>query len=323
MPVNVETLQAGLLKTAADMYMTDRVLPDWVGSVIDLGETSDKRTESRGYFESAPVMKHQWRGDPINEGAFDSKTFDVTNFNYSMRVRWHRDDREDDQTDSLFEQAQGAGRSARTLPLRALYDMLLGQTNMLPVVYNAPDGAANFDASTRFGVSGGNIQSGVTFSTGVGVRNGIWQAIERFHNMQDTEEQELHDTGIIENGGILVLFSAADTQQFAEAFKQEISSEVISTSNAGVSNTLMASGMKFNLVNAGFRLSTGTAFIFLMGARKKAFFQQTRTPLLQSQSMSGSQGTETTQTYGDEWVQQEQRLGYGSNLPYAAIKLTT
>lgn len=314
-------LQGALLTDYADAYAKEvNNLPDWLPKVMDLGFQSKNREENRFYFGAAPVMKHRWTGDPINEANFDGFSFTTPNFDYDLRIPWHRNDRQDEKTGSLLGRAQEGGASAARIPYRAFWDLMSGSAATVPVVPNAPDGVAAFDTSTRFGVSGGNTEGSVTFSTGAGIRSGVWSGLERFYKMQDTEGQELHSAGVIESE-VVFIYSADDSESVAEAFKQEMTKD--RGAAAGVSNTLSASGVTFTLVNAGFRLASGTAYLVLANAKKKPVFMQTRTPLLASQSMSGDAGTQLTHDTGIEYVQWEQRLGFGVGLPYGAVKLSS
>src|SRR5688500_5815480 len=89
-------LAEGMLSDYAQAYMDTRRTPEpKVAMVMDLGAVSYGRSDTRGYFEAAPHMRHQPMGDPIPEEGMGFKDFQTVNYPYGLRIPWHMDDRED------------------------------------------------------------------------------------------------------------------------------------------------------------------------------------------------------------------------------------
>ena len=322
MPViAAETLREGLLSDYRDVYRTtgeDREITN-VGLVMDMNAFTDGRTNTRGYFEAAPHPKYQPQGDPIHEEGMTSRSFTIQNYPYSLRVGWHKDDREDDRTGSLNDMARAGGKNHRLLPVRAFFDLITDTASLLPAVPNAADGANMFITSTRFGVSTGNSITVSSWSaSGPAARGAFWSAYEQMGLFQDGKGQPLHGASVLDSP-VLVVHAMADLDIVAEALLMGTVAYANSTSNAGVDNPLQALGKKW-IPWPTQRLATGTMYLFWTGAPVKPLLQQVRTPIVES--YADETNDPDARNTGNEYVQWRQRLGYGIGLPYAAIKVT-
>lgn len=318
MSVNsVNTQQAGLLADHRDAFLNTRRASDpKVSQIMDLGLSSDKRVETRAYYTAAPHAQFRAYGDPVNEGQFDSVKWDTVNYIYDLRLSWSKYDREDDLTQSLQDQARTGGESLAGSPERALFDFINGTAAFMPNVTNASDGLPAYSASTRFETAGGNIVSGTSFATAAGIRAAIYAAQARYRDFK-ARGQPLHPEPVLDSP-MLVIYSNADNLAFAEAFNLPIVES--SSGNAGISNILQAQlgGRTYTLWETS-RLGAGVAVTALSGA-KQPFFMQTRTNMVEAYGDEGN--SDDARLTGREYVQWEQRSGFGAGVMYGTIKLT-
>ena len=150
-----DVLAAGLRNTFEDAYRQAAVeMSTALPKVMDLGLPSDKLTEPYAYFETAPYPVRWPRGEALKSKGFKDVGWTTTNYDWANKVEWHENDRNDDQTSSLYAQAAMAGEHFATLPERVFFQVVNASTDLdlLPAIPNAPDGSA-LHAATRFGVS--------------------------------------------------------------------------------------------------------------------------------------------------------------------------
>jgi hypothetical protein len=318
-------LTAGLRADFWDTYeRTYEGIKARLANVMQLDVPSDKLTEIYGYFQSAPYPRRWIRGEEMPNKAFKSVQFSVTNLDWAQRVSWHENDRQDDMTKSLRDRAQAAGEHFATLDERVFFQINNNSTDLdlLPSIPNAADGAALYsatdgDGSDRFGVSGGNIQSGAGVGSPVAIRSDFFKGIQKFRQFQDTEGQPLWDDSVIDSG-YTVFFNVTNWQVFAEAFQQGRTVAATGASTAAVTNIIMDAGLRVELVPTQ-RITGNDWFVYLKGARKKAIFKQNRQPLREwFATMDNSDQARNTKI---EYMQWEARYGYGILLPYQAVKI--
>jgi hypothetical protein len=302
--------------------------------VMDLDVPSDKRTETYAYFETPPYPRIWNRGDGRSYGAFDSKSWTVTNLDWETSVEWHEDDEQDDQTKSLVGQAQAAGSNFATLDERIFYQILNGSADpdLLGSIPNSPDGADLFNATDgasadRFGISGGNIVSGQTLTTAAGIRTAIFTAcMGRFAAFQDTKGQPLFDIDDLVRGGFTLFYPAGQEQLVREAVIQSLSlqlhagtSTTDTTAAASQSNIIIESGIRVELVPSQ-RMSSTTMAIFANAVSPKPIFRQTRQGL-QEQPWNRT-NSDRGREYKLKGIGWDARYGYGLTVPIGAIQIT-
>ncbi len=324
-------LQAGLRNDFAGTYdpIYAGILEN-LGPIADLSVPSNKRTETYGYFESSPSPGIWNRGEAISESGYDSVNYSVTNFNWGHRIRWHQDDREDDQTQSLFRRARDTATKMARLDERIFFQVLLNATDvrLLQAIPLAPDGAAWFAATAnsvdRFGVSGGNILTGAA-SSGIAsvsaIQTDFFTALGRFKQFQDTDDEPLLDDSAIE-AGATILYGAGGGRD--EVFKKAFNAQLILESNAsnsaaGVSNAILAVGMGNTNVRSTSRITTDDWFIILHGTTLKPFFKQNRRSITEAVSNKGN--SDNARDLGEEYIQWDFRAGYSLNIPYQSIQV--
>ncbi len=186
-------LANGLRTEFADTYIKTRqtLANSRLGQVMDLNVGATNRQHEFAYFESAPHMEYWQRGDTVPTKAFDSVQWTVPVYEFARRIPWSKFDRKDDQTQSLMDAARQAGASAGLLPERIFFNLITGNTDTLPAVPNAPDGAAMFSSATRFGAASGNLLTATAGNTAATILADYYAAMEQFRLFQDGEGQPL------------------------------------------------------------------------------------------------------------------------------------
>lgn len=283
------------------------------------------RVHDFAYIEAGPHMELWRRGDPIPQDAMGSVSFSAVVHNWGRRVKWHKDDRADDQTQSLLDAARMAGESYGLLPERMLFDLITGTATTLPVVPNAPDGAGFFATTaggvSRFGVANGNLLTGTGVASIATVLADYYKAIQQFMLFKDGKDQPLLSPETIQQG-VLILHAAADLQVMEQAFLQRQQPVVFgsNTAAAGVSNIVQDASRNIKLWGSP-RLATGDWYVFLLGSPKKPTFKLDRKSLTEATAFEGDNNSDHTRTTGEEYIQWDARMGAGIGLPYGAIKI--
>lgn len=325
--VSAATLTAGLRATFSDAYKQSYDgVKNKLTKVMDLDLPSDKLTEIYAYFETAPYPRRWPRGDEISSKAFKSVQFSVTNFDWGRRVPWHENDREDDQTRTLYDQARQLGQHFGTLDERIFFQILLSQTNpdLLPSIPNAPDGAPLFsatagDGTDRFGYNGGNVVTG-TGLTAQQIQADFFNAIERFKLFRDTENQPLWDEGMLDGGGYMVIYNVENDHAIKEALK------LAAIAQTFVNGTDLAAATIPNLVlENGYgvefwptqRITDDDIRIVAMGSPHKGVFKQQRRAL--RESMANVDTSDHSRNTKEEYIQWDSRSGYSVFLPYQTV----
>jgi len=320
-------LVAGLRADFADTYMISyEAAKARLADAMQFGIPSDKLEEIYGYYETAPYPRRWPRGEKISSKPMGSKQFRVINYDYGRRIEWHENDRQDDQTKTLFDQARSLGSHFATLGERIFYQIIqaVADPDLLPTIPNAPDGAALYSATDgasadRFGVSGGNIVSGYAVTSGATVRAGFYQGAERIRQFKDTEGQPLWPDDVVDQGYTL-FFGVHQWLVYAEAFKQTLSAVGLPSDagNAAVTNIVLENGLKVDLVPTQ-RITGDECYLFLKGSKKKAIFQQIRQPLREAYATMDT--SDQVRDSKQEYIQWDVREGYSVALPYQTVRL--
>ncbi len=318
-------LTAGLRAEFVDTYRFETVeIEGQLSGVMQFGVPSDKLTEIYSYPETAPYPRRWPRGQNISRDAFRYVQFSVTNHDWAHKIDWHENDRLDDQTDSLMQQARDGGAHWASLPERIFFQIITATVDLtlLPAVPNAPDGAALYATTAaganRFGVTNGNLLPGTGIATAAAVRADFFNAIEQMRLFRDTKDQPLLPNSVFRKE-FSVFFNVANLQVFLEAFVQ---GRTIDSAAAGAAETniILDSGLKINLRPTP-RLTDNDWYVFAEGVTQKAIFEQERKPLRTLEvTMDGNISDESRQTK-QEWAQWDSREGYGVRIPYQTVKI--
>ncbi len=321
--VSSAVLANGLRTEFADTYMAinNRQADSRLAEVMDLSIGATNRQHEFAYFEAAPHMDFWRRGDTIPTDAFKSVQFSVPVYTWGRRVPWHKEDRKDDQTQSLFDMARMAGQSAALLPQRFFFDLIAGTTLTLPATALAPDGAAIYattaGGSARFGATGGNLITGGGIASVSAILTDYYNAIEQFKAFQDGKGQPLLSDDIID-AGVTIIHPASLTEAFEQAFMQQ---RIGKTSDASTpSNPVLDANRTVSLWGTQ-RLTGNDWYVFLKAAPKKPIFLLDREGVQEFTSLEGDNNSDHTRNTGEEYVQWERRAGAGIALPYATIKI--
>jgi hypothetical protein len=293
---------------------------------------SDKLQEIFGYFDSAPYPRRWPKGETIQSEPFRARQFRITNLDWGIRVQWHVNDREDDQTHSLFQRARDAGAHWATLPERVFFQIIQGTADpdLLPSIPNASDGAPIYsatdgDGNPRFGVTGGNTLTATGFSNAAQIRQDFYRAFTRMLQFRDTKGQPLWDRDRILANGLIIFFNVANEQLFAEAFIQSRTVQVIQnvagTENvaaAAVTNVVLESGLSVMLAPTP-RITTNAWFVFARGVTRKPVVRTIRQPL--REVVATFENSDHARNTKEEYIQWDSREGYGVNLPYQTVRI--
>lgn len=320
-------LANGLRTDFWDTYaaIRNRQADSRLSAVMDLGVPATNREHEFGYFEAAPHFEQWVRGQSIPTDGFDSVDFTVPVYTWGRRVKWHNEDREDDQTQSLMDVARMAGQSAALLPERFFFDLITGGNGALPAIPNAPDGAVMFSTTdggggNRFGVSSGNLLTGSGVASVSAIRTDYYNAIEQWKQYQDGKGQPLLSDETIDSG-VIIIHGAANTEAFEEAFLQRRQGEVLGT-DAGTTPTNLVQDASRNVTLWGTqRLADNDWFMFLKNPPKKATFFLDRKGIMEESAVRGENNSDLVRDTGEEYLQWHSRSGAGIALPFAAMKV--
>lgn len=336
MIVNASLALANGLRTEfVDTYLKtlNRVADSRLSLIMD-GIGATNRQHEFAYPNAAPHMEYWPRGAPIPTGAFDYTKFTAVVHEFAERVEWLKWDRKDDQTDSLMQMAAATGESAGLIPERIAFDLLTGSTSALPAIPLAPDGIAlaGVDgASTRFGISGGNLITGSGVTTITSLQTDYYTAITRFMRFQDGRGQPLLSPSAIA-GGVVIIAGAANQKIFEEAFLQKIQGMGIIASGAygtasgtaigaaGVTNLVQDTSRNIQLWTTP-RITDNDWWVALLNPPKKPLFTLDREGLREFTSLEDDNNSDHTRSTAKEYVQWELRQGGGIALPYGICKV--
>lgn len=301
-----------------------------LSTVMRFAVPTQLRVQPHAYWENAPHPERQPRGQGVSIEPFANKSFDIPNHAWAKGVKWHADDREDDQTQGLESQARQTGENFVLLNHRIFYQILLGSTNtkLLPTVPNAPDGVAFFsaldgDSNDRFGISGGNILGGGGVGSGAAVRTDFWKLQNRVRNFLGTKGQPFYEGNDLMKWTIF--YNSTNDEVFREAFRQgrtvEILQNVANSENvaaAAVTNTILEGGLQITLVPTT-RITDDDWYGFFTGRDYKPVIEQVRSPL--KEKIFTEENDREAADVQEEFIRWRKRSGYGLGLPINAAKV--
>ncbi len=304
--------------------------------MMELAVPSQGAYEIYARFESAPHAKRWPRGTPRFAKGFKATQYQVVNHDWNVGVQAHENDVMDDRTGSMEKRAMDAGGNAARVPVRVFFQLEEAQTNtdLLPQLPNAPDGAALFsatagDSSDRFGVSGGNVISGSGVASVAAIQKDYASAIVRAKQFLDTEGQPFYPDGM-EDQGITVVAGVANWFVIKKAFEQDRPVIVVTSAGAeGGTSSVVGAAAPTNAVK-DLRVApvnilvnpyktTNDWSVWFHAAPVKAIFQQTRQALQYVQANRHNNGDcLRDKTVGWFW---DWREGYGVNDPVGCVKI--
>ena len=321
--ITTPTLVNGLRSDFIDTYQGIRNRQKDSRLALVMGEiTATNRKQDFAYFEKAGHVRLWRRGEPIPKEAHGSIGFSAYVHNWGMGVDWHKDDLQDDQTQSLMQSAKEAGESFGLLPERLFFDLLTGTATNLPAIPLAPDGAAFFattaNGADRFGATNGNLLTGAGVGSASAVLTDYYKASVQFGAFQDGKGQPLFSPETI-GQGVLIIHANADTQVMEEAFLQRRQG-IVKGTDAGTTPTNIIQDASRNVqLWASPRIATGDWYVFLLGAPKKPTFLLKRQEV--QEHVSTMDNSDHARKTGQEGIQWDSREGAGIALPYGAIKI--
>ena len=314
------TLAAGIIARFENTYRQSYQgeLAD-LGNCMELAVPAATRTVTYAMHDTAPYPSRQELGDPVKREAFQSKTMQVTNYEYSAFINWYRRDRTDNQVGDLMGHAATAAMHYMSLDSRALIEMATGTLDLLPANPTAPDGAILYsttdgNAAARFGVSNGNIEGGAGV-TAANITTDWHSVLARFDAFQNTKGQPFFPVST--SGTTYTIYAPSDLRAvFIEAFKAQL----IQGTAAAPSNTIIASGENIRLVFTPRLSGTNDWLVFRNDVPVKPVFGQVRQPL--KTFVSTEENSDEARNTGIEGVKFTAEMGWGINVPFGTIKVS-
>lgn len=268
-PALARKIKPDLLNTWKKRYEAAKAR---LAKFCELGAVTEDFVSLYGYGESPVYPAYTPWGEGPDADPHRYRTYTGEMRRWTSEVYWKTRDKRYSSMGTIESDARKAGGHYGTLFERCVFQQLTAATNaqLMPVIPNCPDGVGLFsttdgDSNDRFGVSGGNVESSVTFSTGAGLRNGIFAAIERMLQFQDPRGEPALDDAILDNE-LIVLLPVTRLQEAQAAFKQQIVAIDTSsaTSNAAESNLILDSGYKL-LVWPTVRITSDVGMVISTG----------------------------------------------------------
>lgn len=198
---------------------------------------------------------------------------------FGLDISWKRTDREDDKTQTLYQDAKQIGEGYATFPDEFMIQVITGASDyrLLPVIPKTPDGAGLFSAtegngSARFRLSGSGY--GGNLLTGGGVTPiKIREDFFKVKNLMFAKMKKPNGEDFIYSDNrlkrFMIMYSPELDEAMQEAFKQKI---VLDT--AGVSNIMIDSNNVPELWMNN-RLSGNSYYIFNLDADVMPFIFST------------------------------------------------
>lgn len=316
------------LRTEFDSVYLDirnRQSSSMLAEVMDLNVKSDNAYGIFGYWNAAPHLKRWDRGMPVPTSTMDSVQWTVPVYTMAMRIPWHKDDRKDDRTQSLYDMARRTGDSAGLTPERIFFEILENAPDLLPGIPTAADGAALFSQTdgkgfSRFGVTGGNLLTGTGVGSIAAVENDFYAALEQAMQFQDGQGQPLWAPERLTQDAI-VIHGAANTKVMEQTFMQQRQGfDLGSGAGATPSNLIKDAARRVRLWGTP-RITTDDFYVFFPQAPQKPTFFQEREALKTSEATEDGDNSDHVRNTGEEYIQFEERSGGGIVLPYACVKI--
>lgn len=280
--------------------------------------------ETIAYWEAPGEAKIWNDGQPRSYQGMKTQSFTVVTRRWQDAIEWKVSDKEDDRTRTLKQVAAEKGKSFARIIRRVFFQMTLGSTdtNLLPAVPNTPDGAAFFsatdgDSADRFGLSGGNIESGGGVASVAAVKTDFYQAIGRFLQFVNSGGRPVFDESIFD-GGFIVYINPANLEVFTEAFYGRMVPSIAGT--ASQDNSI---SQKYQIeLRPAPEITDNDWFIFLRSVPegKKPMVWTGARPVVET-PFSKETGSDRARDFDVEGNAYDSRWGFGLGLPWCAVKV--
>ena len=313
-------LAAGLSVAMADTWKSqdDDEELKMLAKVMDTQPPSKLLVQPYAYFETPPYPSRWDRGTDIKMEAMQAVPYKVANLAWAKGIPWHRYDRDDDQTNSLYDMARGLGENWRTLNVRIFNQYVTGSTDadLADFIPNAPDGTAPY-AAGRFGIpNAGGVDGNIVTGTGVAstatIQADYYKGEILFRRFLNTKGQPIYGNSIA-NKGYVLYYNVTNDEFFEKAFLQNF---VDLGTQSAPSNVIRNAGHNVELW-ATPRVTTNKWYIFAKGAKKKLVFEQPRQPL--REAIFTVENSDISRRTGQEGIMWDSRAGFGFNIPYGSV----
>lgn len=293
----------------------DNVL-EGLGDIMDLSRSTELRTTTFGYRDTAPYPRRRDQGDPPFIEGMASTSYSTTVYDYNSTISWHRNDRMDNQVGDIFADAQQAAGHFASIPSFVAIELMSASADLLPAIPTCPDGAAMYattaGGAARFGITNGNLYTG-TGTTGAQIRADFFGAIERQTTFQNTKGKPFFRPSI-KSVRYIIYFGAALQEEFATAFQTDI----VQGTSAGISNVARAANLSLDFRPTA-EIADDDWYIFRTDTPVKPMYKLTREAL--RSTVSTEDNSDEARRTGNEAIQYDCREGYGLNIPIGTIKV--
>lgn len=294
------------------------------GHAFEKIESDVGDVETIAYWE-APGEARIW---PDNQArsyqGMKSQSFTVATRKWQDAIEWNISTKENDRTRTLKQVAAEKGKTFGRIPRRVFFQILLGSTDtdLLPAVPNAPDGAAfasatDGDGNDRFQLSGGNVETGGGVATVAAIKTDFYQAISRFPRFKNSGGVFVFDESAFD-GGFIIYFNPANMEVFADCFKGNLIPSIAGT--ASQSNTITQ--MYSVELRPSPEITDNDWYVFLrqVPEGKKPMVWTGARPVTET-PFGKDTGSDRARDYDVEGYAWDSRWGFGVGLPWACVKV--
>jgi len=221
------------------LEMSDPRYNETIDQLVDK-VAMDSRLEKYAYWEMKGNPRRWDENTSIPEVTMAQKMYLLQLHNWGAKMKWSLFDSRDSKSASIAAEARKLADKHKMLRPRIFAQILEGATNVAlkDTVETAVDGSSLYDSSTRFSVSGGNIETISSITNALLAYNAIWAFHTKF-------SQFLAPDGINpllspdEYSKLVIFVPPSKNQYWQEAAKQALRPQIV---EAGVSTSVTGSG---------------------------------------------------------------------------------
>lgn len=242
----------------------------------------DSRLEKYAYWEMTGNPRRWAENTAIPEVSMRQKMYLLTLLNWGAKMKWSLWDGRDSKNASIAAEARKLADKHLTLRPRIFAQILEGATNaaLKDTVETAVDGDTLYSSSTRFSVSGGNIETMSSVTSSLLAYEYIWKFHTRF-------SQFLAPDGINpllspEEYSKLIIFVPPSKNRYWQEAAKEASRPVLFGTDAGAAvQNLVASKEFFEVEVIPFNYLTDAddVYCFAANGKYKAIVEGTKSGL--------------------------------------------
>lgn len=230
----------------------------------------ESRLEKQGYWEKTGTVKRWDQGTSIPQVTMRQKMYLMGLHNWGAEMVWSVYDARDSKA-SIAKEATTLADDHLTLLPRLFAQILEGSANpdLKDTIETAVDGSSLYSSSTRFGVSGGNIESISDVTSSLLAYENIWKFHNRFQQFL-TPNSTSPLLSPSEYDDLVIFVHPSKKQYWFEAAKAATKPVLFGTdAGAGVENLLAGKKVIGNIEIVPFIYLSGTADVYAFAAKGK------------------------------------------------------